>query len=372
MELISQVDVPPWAAVLSVVAYYALLSTFFRWRPKRAVIVTRYKPPDEISPAVATCLIEDGRIERAFAVALVSLATKGYIEIQQQDSNYILSKLRDSTAELPPEESEILDAVFADRETYAFNATDCDRLCEAYRKFENIVNGLTSPDLISAHLLLWAIGIACSIAICVQLVLQQPEIASNLSAWSIGYIGLWTVLGASCLISAVRIWPDTIEKISSWLILRGSRRRPITLNDAAPGFLTAIAGGGFALLGASTSAQFAALVAALVLTSAVARRTLEAPTAYGRRVIEQLKGFQEYLQRADADRLTRENFAGVAPEILEQYSAYAVAFDIDRGWGRNFASEMTEFIEYQRGTEFWTDFAVSSNDRIALSFRAKK
>lgn len=85
MELITQPYLPAWAAVFVVVAYYAVLSTAFHWRPKRPATVTQHKPPDSISPAVAACLMEDGRFERAFAAALVSLAAKGYVGIQQQN-----------------------------------------------------------------------------------------------------------------------------------------------------------------------------------------------------------------------------------------------------------------------------------------------
>jgi Predicted membrane protein (DUF2207) C-terminal domain len=196
-------------------------------------------------------------------------------------------------------------------------------------------------------------GLVFSTEIPFNLFLALPGIAAKISAWSIAYCAVWAAVGASCLVSAIRVWPNTLRKIALLLSFNRGRTGPLNLNDAAPIFLTATAAMGFAFLAITSSVQFAILTAALVLVLAVARRALEAPTAYGRKVIVQLSGFREFLLRADADRLIRENSPGATPSVLEAYSPYAVAFDIDRGWGRDFASGLTELIEYGHGYEPW-------------------
>jgi hypothetical protein len=372
MELIAQPYLPAWAAVLVIVAYYAVLSTALHWRPKRPAIVTQYKPPDKISPAVAACLMEDGRFERAFAAALVSLAAKGHIEIQQQNDWYVLNKMRGAAADLSPEESGILARLFSESPTYAFNATDCDQLCFAYGEFRTIMDGITDPDLISPHTFLWVIGLVFSAEIPFNLFLALPGIGARSSAWSVAYCAVWAAIGASCLVSAVRIWPNTLRKIASLLSFNRAGTGPLNLNDATPIFLTATAAMGFAFLAITSSVQFAILTAALVLVLSFARRALEAPTAYGRKVIVHLGGFREFLLRADADRLTRENSPGAAPGVLEAYIPYAVAFDIDCGWGRDFASGVTELIEYERGVEPWSDYSENSYLPTELNLRSKR
>ena len=258
---------------------------------------------------------------------------------------------------------------------YAFNATDCDLLCASYRDFEKVMEGIIDPDLISSHLFFWIAGIVASVGICVQFLMAQPEFTGKLSLWPIGYIGLWTVLGASCLVAAIRVWPDTFDKLVSWFVRRGGRRRPITLNDSVPVFLTVTAAAGFALLGATTSAPFAVLTATLVLVIAFAREALEAPTPRGRDVIQRLRGFREFLLRADADRLTRENSAGATPQLLEQYSGYAVAFGIDLGFGQDFAAGLSDLLEFNRGFQPWPEnigLKISRNTGpIELNLRNK-
>lgn len=360
-----------WAGVVVVGAYYLVLTIVLWWRAKPGVIVTEYGPPKGITPAVAACLMQGGRLERSFATGLVSLATKGKIQIQQEKDVYILRKIDGSDSGLSPEERSILAAVFCESDAYAFNATDCDLLCNAYRQFKNVVDGITDPDLISSHLFLWIIGIACSVYVLVEWFFVNPTLLAGLSAWYVIYIGVWTALGASCLISAIYIWPDAIRKVCSWFV-PSRRRRRLTLNDAVPVFLTATAAGGFALLGAATSSQFAALIATLVAIIAAARWAMEAPTAKGRTLIEQLRGFREFLLRADADRLMRQNAPGADPKVLEHYSAYAVAFDIDRSWGHDFASGVTELLDYERGLDPWPDLGIDKGERILLNLRPKK
>jgi Predicted membrane protein (DUF2207) C-terminal domain len=140
-----------WLALFVLIAYFGILSAVFRWAPARRKVVTQYKPPDKISPAVAACLMENGRFERAFAAALVSLAAKGYVGIQQKNDRYVLNKLRDADEDLSPEESGIVVRLFSESPTYAFNVTDCDQLCFAYGEFRTTMDGITDPDLISPH-----------------------------------------------------------------------------------------------------------------------------------------------------------------------------------------------------------------------------
>ncbi len=56
--------------------FYIVNVIALRWTPKKTM-VTQYDPPQGVSPALAGYLRENGRCERAFAAALVSLASKG-------------------------------------------------------------------------------------------------------------------------------------------------------------------------------------------------------------------------------------------------------------------------------------------------------
>ena len=323
---------------------------------------------------MAAFLVENGRCERAFAAALVSLAARSYICIQQKKDWFILERLRNPGTELPPEEANLLAFLFpASPNTYSFNGAEFHRLCGAYRDFRSTVEGIACPELISPHLVLWFFGVACSAVVPIGVAIAVPNLVSKISASSLVFGGLWTLLGGSCLVAALRVWPATLRKLASLLPFDGRPSRPPSLNDFVPVYLTATTLIGFAFLASSTSTQFALLMTALVFLHAVARHLLEAPTAAGRKLLAELAGFRDFLSRADADRLNRENKPGRTPQTLEEYSAYAIALNVEHAWGEELTGELMELLQFEQAYDRWPMFLLdSSRDRIEVKIVSKK
>ena len=336
-----------WIGAAVLCTCYILITVVFHWSSQRKIGVTRYDPPEGISAAVAAYLVESGRCERAFAAGIISLAAKGYIEIQQQGDWVVLERLRESDGALPLDESVILTSLFvpASIHTYKFNARDCDRICEAYKKFRGTVEGIADPNLISAHIFVWSCGLAISWVI-IAIVIASLPIFDIASPWpSIAVTSLWILIGGSSLVAALRIWPATIRKLGSHL--PGSRRRrPLDLNDAIPVILLAPIFLGFSFLAYLTSLKFVLLAVALIIVNFIFRHSLEAPTSKGRKVLAELANFREFLSRADADRLNRENDPGQTPAVLEKYSAYAVALGVEHAWGEEFTANLLELLHF--------------------------
>jgi hypothetical protein len=374
-QILSQPYPLAWMGVLILLAYYAVVAIILRWKPQRNVQVIRYEPPQGISPAVAAFLWENGRCERAFAAALISLAARGDINIQQKKDWFILERLRKPGAELPPEEATLFASVFPSAlNTYSFNGAEYHRLCGSYREFRSTVEGIAEPALISPHLVLWFFGVAYSVEMPLTVAFAVPNLVHKASAPSLVFCGLVTLLGGSCLVAAVRVWPATLRKLASFLPFDGRPSRPLNLNDFVPVYLTATALIGFAFLASFISTQFALLTTALVFVHAVALHLLEAPTAAGRKLLAELDGFREFLSRADADRLNRENKPGRTPQTLEEYSAYAVALNVEHAWGEELTDELMELLQFEQAYERWPMFLLDSggHDRIELKIGSKK
>jgi hypothetical protein len=92
----------------------------------------------------------------------------------------------------------------------------------------------------------------------------------------------------------------------------------------------------------------ATIVIALLFLAEVFRHIFEAPTIAGRQAIEKLKGFREFLARAEADRMNRENRPGHTPETLEANSGYAVALNVEHAWGQEFTGSLIQFLQMER------------------------
>jgi hypothetical protein len=362
-----------WGGLLVILAFYIIVGVALRWRPQRTVRVTRYEPPQGISPAIAALLIENGRCERSFAAALVSLATKGYVKILQAADWFTIEKLRDADVQLPPEESIVLSSLFPQgTKSYSFNERDSSRLFQAYRDFQSIAQDIVTAELMSTHVVIWLVGFAYSLTVLEPIVLSAPNLGNGLSLASIGFMSIVIIVGASCFVAALRTWPTTLVKLAS--LVPGTRRprRRLNLNDGIPILLTGPAMLGFAFLAVLTSTKFASLAASAIAMNVFSRYLLNAPTSAGRKTLAELCSFREFLFRADADRLDRENTPGSTPQTLESHMPYAVALGVEHGWGEEFAGNILELLQIDQAYSASARLPVPDNAPTVLKLFDRK
>src|SRR5277367_785533 len=188
--------------------FYLSTVIALRWTPKKST-VTQYDPPHGVSPALAAYLRDNGRCERAFAAALVSLASKGYLRIRQHEDWFTLERLREADSSLPPEESIILMALFypPSIHTYKFNSRECTWLSQAYDKFGKTMDEEVAAGLMSAHSLVWFSGIIYSVLALAYLFQSAPVFSEIASPASIVYLSIFIFMGSSAFVAAVRAWP---------------------------------------------------------------------------------------------------------------------------------------------------------------------
>jgi len=80
--------------------------------PRPGVIFPHYEPPSGYSPASTRFIMRMGYDNRAFTAAVISLAVKGYLEIDEQGGKYTLRQ-RTSVQPLAAGEKTLLEALFA-------------------------------------------------------------------------------------------------------------------------------------------------------------------------------------------------------------------------------------------------------------------
>jgi hypothetical protein len=198
----------------------------------------------------------------------------------------------------------------------------------------------------STHLVLWLVGLTYSLTVLEPIVLSDPNPGNGMSLPSIGFLSILIIIGASCFVAALRAWPPTLTKLASLIPRTGRPRRPLNSNDAIPILLTGSAVIGFASLAVLTSTKFASLAASAIAMNVFSRYLLNAPTSAGRKVLADLFSFREFLSRVDADRLNRENAPGGTPNKLDPFMPYAVALGVERGWGKEFAGNLLELLQF--------------------------
>ena len=63
---------------------------------------------------------------------------------------------------------------------------------------------------------------------------------------------------------------------------------------------------------------------------------LKAPTPVGRKAMDDIEGFRQYLGVAEEDRLNAMNPPDKTPELFEKFLPYAVALDVQNAWAKKF------------------------------------
>jgi hypothetical protein len=339
-----------WICVGLVFAIYTAILIVLRWETK-SVEVTQYSPPKDITPALAGYLWNGFTCERAFVSALISLGWRGCLQIQQNGEWYILKKLREPDSTLPSEEFLTLSTLYFPEslQIYKFSSRDCTLILEAYCKFSITLTDIAESDFVSVHRPIWYGGLALSVATLVFLFRSTSVLNEGVSIASIIYLGVFIAVGGSACVAALRAWPATLQKLGSYFRQDGRPRRPLEAVDLTPVILTASSLLGFGFLGALTSVRFAVLVTVFVCGNAIFRNLLKTPTRAGRQVRTKLRGYREFLSRAEADRLNRENEPGYTPDILENCTAYAVALNVEHGWGEEFVENLLEMVQFEAG-----------------------
>jgi uncharacterized membrane protein YgcG len=94
-------------------------------------------------------------------------------------------------------------------------------------------------------------------------------------------------------------------------------------------------------MGAGMMVEFAGLatvvlMAALIGTNFIFYHLMRAPTLQGRKMLDLVDGFREYLAVAEADELKLKNPPQKTPQLFERLLPYAIALDVEDVWGARF------------------------------------
>ena len=111
-------------------------------------------------------------------------------------------------------------------------------------------------------------------------------------------------------------------------------------------------------------ASIVLMVLVLIVFSIIMRR----PTGLGRRLLDEVGGFKEYMDIAEKDELNLRNPPHKTPDLFEKYLPFALAMGVEQQWGERFAAVFAS-IRSPDGDDYqpswyvgsWNNFDMSSN-----------
>jgi uncharacterized membrane protein YgcG len=328
--------------------------------PASGVIIPLYTPPAGFSPAAVRFLTRMGFDDKAFAAAVVDMAVKGALLIQEDGDDYSLVKKGDASATLSRGEQKIAGRLFAGSNSLKLENTNhttinsaIDALKQSLKtEFEKVYfvtnSGYLVPGIIFT---LVALGFIAGTA-------EDKAAAAGASLW----IAVWT---AACYFLAVGVY-------RRWRAARGWQKI-LGAVGATLFALPFLAGEIFGLVFFAMVVPLAAalILAAMALLNALFYHLLKAPTLSGRQTMDQIEGFKMYLSVAEQDRLNVLNPPEKTPQLFEKYLPYALALDVENEWSEQFAQVLAQAGEGgQAYSPTWysgSSWNISSPSRFSAS-----
>jgi hypothetical protein len=317
-----------------VFAYYIIVGVKVGRDPEKGAIHPLYEPPNGVSPAGARYVMNMGFDDKAFTAAIVSMAVKGFLTIDEDASKTYTLELTGQSPRLSQGEKAISRKLFSlsqhkielKQKNHEILQLAKKGLHKALRtEFEKVY------FVRNTRYFLPGIGLTILAFLLMVVASDQPEITGFVSLWLAG----WT---AVVYYLARRIW-------TAWRAVF-SGTGPLSIVEAA--FLTLFAlpffGGevmGLGFFSSVTSIEAAAIVVVIQFLNLLFYHLLKAPTRLGRREMDQIEGFTEYLSIAEQDRMHLLNPPDRTPELFEKYLPYALALGVEQKWAEQFSDVLT-------------------------------
>ena len=326
-------------AGLLLTTLYFLVAWFRVGRdPSKGTIIPHFGPPRGFSP-VATGYIWHGGFgaalsrNEAFAVAITSLATKGFLVIDEADDEFTLTRLREAGNDLPVGEAAVMRNLLetGDHRTTLdgkYKASVARAVSDLATGVKAEYAGLYRKD----HAAFWWGGCLLALVFAVAgLVIDAGTADAIVLVLFFGVFGLAfgaasLVLLRAAIVPAAAVLRGKVSNLPAAvaaLLFAGVFCAPVIFVGAQIFY--------------ATSLPLFATVIALIVVTVLFLQLMKAPTLAGRRVLDHIEGYRDYLRLAESDRL--EMMAGepaMTPELFERHLPYAMALGVAEAWTERF------------------------------------
>lgn len=321
---------PPLLGLLCLIGLCAFY--FVAWRragrnPRAGTVVPMFTPPDALSPAGMRYVTHMDADNRAFASALVDMGVRGHVRIVEEDRGWLSGKhMRlerlPGKEPLSDDEEAALDCLCRPGEEIMLEQKNHEKFSASKSALEEILKVRYEGKLFKRNYG-WAVAGLFLFIACFWLVCAAVDLSTGGAlVWQVG-----VVLGI--LIACALLWLAFHESPTGKCLL--SLVGFVGVSTAAalgmPIFSDALNSGWWLPL-------ILPLLAAPIVLSAF--WWIAAPTPDGRKVLDHIAGFKQYLSITEAERLDRMTPPRDTPELFEKYLPYAIALAVENHWAQRF------------------------------------
>lgn len=323
--VMSSPDAALWiaiAAVLLVLGYYLLAWRIVGRDSDAGAIIPLFEPPEGLSPA-AVRYVSMMRFDRSsFAAAVVSMAVKGHLIIDESGSKYTLRKTDDVEAGLSPGEKAVKQRLFAGRGVVRVDDANHEKFSAAIDGLKDTLKSEYGEAHFKLNFVWFAIGAVLSIATLLIVVSTGGNEFDYLTLvfMAIPVFVLFSHLSKITRLRGVKMVAGIVGLLIfvGFLSLAGSDLIVIFFDGLHDVSIVAV----FTILALNPIFQF----------------LLKAPTITGRKVMDEIEGFKMYLSVAEKERLEFIHPPEETPELFEKLLPYALALGVEHQWSERFST----------------------------------
>ncbi len=347
------------AGLIVLLGYYGLMWSVYGRDPAAGVRIPLYEPPNGFSPASLRYIRRMGYDKTCFAAALLGLAAKGWLIIEQDDDKQITLRKTGKKVDFAPGEKVLTDKLFATGSTVVLKQSIHKQMQATLAAHKNSLSADYEKKYFFTHKGKWATGMLIAIVSVIAALISLPGEAKGVALFLCVWLSLWSI-GVYTLVSQA---------------INATRGASGVMGRLGAGFLWLfalpfIAGEltGFGFLAATTGFGFIAVFAVLVGTVIGFYHWMKAPTQDGARLLDKIEGFRWYLGVAEKQELDSRYKPESKPELFSEYLPYALALDVEQEWAERFTEALsTEEIEQARPGWYHGSSAFSAGSLTALA-----
>jgi len=326
--------------------------------PQTGLIIPHYQPPQGFPPGGLRYIKEMGHDKKSFTAALLNLAVKGFLQIEEKGKTYKIKKTKNADLRLPPGEQAIHKALFGKAGHYlelkSANHGKISSVIDAHKKALKLE--YAQGYFIHNRKTLY-IGIATSILVAASIIfgLNNGE-DKGAALFLIFWLSIWT--------------PITVFLIYGFITTLKSK---FTLGKVVGLPIAGIFAGAWSIaeLGALAGlCSIVGIVNGLILISIFLVNTLffflmKKPTLKGRALLDKVQGFKQYLEVAEQEELNLKYPPRKTPKLFEAYLPYALALGVENEWAEKFADVFGVRGEHQNYRPTWYSGNNWNNNNIS-------
>ena len=318
--------------LLCLILYYVWV-----WRretyPRLLPVAPLFSPPESLSAVDSRYIQKMAYDDKAFTVAVVSLAVKGYLVMQEDETGIFTLTKKTGAGYLSRAEQSLLDCMFLHGETIELSARNFEHIqCAQIALKKNLRDEYEKTYFVS-HASFLIPGFLLGFLAIVALAFASHDIGDVL------YLG--AMLNLAALYLPVQM-PRTCEAI------RGLAIKPAHANKIAmigrliiTMFLVVVIAIAIPPIAEAVSTVGTILITCIILTEVLFYHLLKQHTPLGHRLMDQVNGFKAYLAAAKVISGKKQ-----PPEktidLFEKYLPYAIALEVTTPWGEQFTEVLSK------------------------------